>query len=44
MATTSTIDDLKRNIRQRLADSSPRILANKYVAEAAVLKIGRAHV
>ena len=37
MATTSTIDDLKRNIRQRLADSCPRFLANKYVAEAAVL-------
>ena len=31
------IDDLKRDIRQRLTDSSPRILAKNYTAEAAVL-------
>jgi 8-oxo-dGTP pyrophosphatase MutT (NUDIX family) len=31
------IDELKRDIRQRLSDSSPRILANNCEAEAAVL-------
>ena len=37
MATRLMIDDLKRDIRQRLADSSPRVLTKNYTAEAAVL-------
>ncbi len=35
--TRRMIDDLKRDIRQRLADSSPRVLKKNYTAEAAVL-------
>ncbi|MEE8350002.1 MAG: CoA pyrophosphatase, partial [Acidobacteriota bacterium] len=37
MATRSMMDDLKQHIRKRLAESSPRILAKTYSAEAAVL-------
>ena len=37
MATRLMIDDLKRDIRRRLADSSPRVLTKNYTAEAAVL-------
>ena len=37
MTTRSMNDDLKRDIRQRLSDSPPRILTKNYAGEAAVL-------